>query len=102
MNQALQLNQDNVDITFENYLNTVNNLINSHAPWKKNSTKKQRNFKQKPWITREIKKAIEKKNRLFKMYIKCVSSNKNILHQEYKTYRNSLSTLLKKRKNVIK
>ena len=48
------------------------------------------------------KKAIEKKNRLFKMYIKCVSSNKNILHQEYKTYRNSLSTLLKKRKNVIK
>ena len=59
---------------------------------------KKRNFKQKPWITKEIKNAIEKKNRLFKMYIKCVSSNKNILHQEYKTYRNSLSTLLKQRR----
>ena len=34
-NQVLQLNQNNVNITFENYLNTVNTLINSHAPLKK-------------------------------------------------------------------
>ena len=32
------------------------------------------------------------------MYIKCVDCNKNSLHQEYKTYRNSLSTLLKQTK----
>ena len=32
------------------------------------------------------------------MYIKCGDCNKNILHQEYKTYRNSLSTLLKQSK----
>ena len=36
-----------------------------------------------------------KKNRLFKKYIKCGES---IFHQEYKTYRNSLSTLLKQSK----
>ena len=95
-NQVLQLNQNNVNITFENYLNTVNTLINCHAPLKK-VHKKQRKFHQKPWITKGIQNAIEKKNRLFKMYIKCVDSNKNILHQ-YKTYRKRLSTLLKQSK----
>ena len=67
-NQVLQLNQNNVNITFENYLNTVNTLINSHAPLKK-LNKKQRKFQQKPWITKGIQNAIEKKNRLFKKYI---------------------------------
>ena len=42
-NQFLQLNQNNVNITFENYVNTVNILINSHAPLKK-LNKKQRKF----------------------------------------------------------
>ena len=36
-------------------------------------------------ITKGIQNAIEKKNRLFKKYIKCGDSNKNIFHQEYKT-----------------
>ena len=87
----------NVNITFENYLNTVNTLINSHAPLKK-LNKKQRKFQQKPWITKIIQNAIEKKNRLFKKYIKCGDINKNLFHQEYKIYRNSLSTLLKQSK----
>ena len=36
-------------------------------------------------ITKEIQNAIEKKNSLFKKYIKCIDYNKNILYQEYKT-----------------
>ena len=96
-NQVLQLNQDNVKITFKTYLNTVNTLINSHAPLKK-LNKKQRKFQQKPWITKGIQNAIEQKNRLLKKYIKSGDCNKNIFHQEYKTYRNSLSTLLKESK----
>ena len=51
-----------------------------------------------PWTTKGIQNAIEKKYRLFKKYIKRGDSNKNIFHQEYKTYRNSLSTLLKQHK----
>ena len=35
------------------------------------------------------------KIRLFEKCIKCGDCNKNIFHQEYKTYRNSLSTFLK-------
>ena len=34
------------------------------------------------------------KIRLFKKYVKCGDCNKDIFHQEYKTYRNSLSTFL--------
>ena len=42
-NQVHQLNQKNVNITFENYLNTMNTLINSHGPLK-NSTKNKESF----------------------------------------------------------
>ena len=70
----------------------MNTLINSHTPLKK-LIKKAKNFQQKPGILKEIYNVIEKNNRLFKREIKCVDCNKNILHQEYKTYTNSLSTL---------
>ena len=38
------------------------------------------------------------KIRLLEKCIKCGDCNKNIFHQEYKTYRNSLSTLLNQSK----
>ena len=87
-NQVLQLNQNNVNITFENYLNTVNTLINSHAPLKK-LNKKQRKFQQKPWITKGIQNAFEKKNR--KMFF-----IKNIKHIEtaYQLYQNKVKNLI--------
>ena len=49
-------------------------------------------------ITKGIQNAIQNKNRFFKEYIKCGDNNKNIFHQEYKTYRNSLPNLLKRSK----
>ena len=33
-----------------------------------------------------LQNLIEKKNTIFKKYIKCSDYKKNILHQEYKTY----------------
>ena len=41
-NQVLQSSQDNINITFENYLNTMNTLINSHAPLKKLNKKQKK------------------------------------------------------------
>ena len=78
-NEVLESNQDNINITFENYLNTMNTLINSHAPLKK-LNKKQRKFQQKPWITKGIQDAIKRKNRLFKRNIKCSDCNKNVFY----------------------
>ena len=85
-------------LTFDNYLNTLNALINSHGPLKK-LNKKQRKFQQKPWVTRGIQNLIHKENRLFKKYIKCNNhNNKNALHNEYKAHRNKLSSLMKQSK----
>ena len=88
--QVLQFNQNNVNITFENYLNTVNTLINSHAPLKK-LNKKQRKFQQKPritpWITKGIQNATETKNSYLKsildvMIVIKIFFIKNIKHIE--------------------
>ena len=99
-NQVLQLNQNNVNLIFDNYLNTMNTLVNSHAPLKK-FNKKQRKFQQKPWIIKGIQNSINKKNRLFKKYIKCNNhGNNNALHNEYNAYRNNLSTLMKQSKKL--
>ena len=78
----------------------MNALIISHAtPIKLNQ--KQRKFQQKPWITRGIQNSIHKNKRLCKKYIKFNKhSNKNALHNEYKAYRNNLSTLVKPSKKL--
>ena len=78
-NEVLESNQDNINITFENYLNTMNALINSHAPLKE-LNKKQRKFQQKPWITKGIQDAIKRKNRLFKRNVKCSDCNKSVFY----------------------
>ena len=78
----------------------MNALITSHAPLKK-LNKKQRKFQQIPWIRRAIQNSIHKKNRLFKKCIKCnTHDNKNALHNEYKAYRNNLSTFIRQRKKL--
>ena len=53
-NQAFQLNQANFNITFENYLNTGNTLVNPHTPLK-NLNKKQRKFQQNHGLQIESK-----------------------------------------------
>ena len=55
---------------FNNYLSKVNSLIMSHVPMKK-LNKQQQKFLQKPWFTKAIQNYIQKKNKHFKIYIKC-------------------------------
>ena len=95
-NQALQLNQNNVNITLENYLNTVNALINSNAPLKK-LKKKQRKFQQKPQVTKGIQNAIEKKIGSLKSTLNVVIVIKIFFIKNIK-HRDSSSTLLEQSK----
>ena len=44
-NRILKLNQNNVNLTFKNYLNSVTSLINFHAPVKYLSKKEKKNQK---------------------------------------------------------
>ena len=94
----LNLKHGNVNVSMENFVNNMNDLLDRHAPFKKISKYKLK-FKTKPWITAALQKSISIKNSLFKKYIKLKSPvKKNEVHQQYKYYRNLLSTLMKKSK----
>ena len=73
-------------------------MISNHAPLRK-AKKRDLKFQSKPWITSGLQKSIAIKNKLFDKFIK---SNKPIikekLHNDYKSYRNMISTLLKQSK----
>ena len=60
--QVLQLNQNNVNITFESYLNAVNTL-NSHAPLK-NSTKNRESVNKNYGLQKESKIQLKRKKSL--------------------------------------
>ena len=71
-------------------------IIDKHAPLKKLSKYKLK-FKTKPWITTALKKSISIKKKLFRDFInKKDLTQKPKLNVKYKSYRNMLSTLMKK------
>ena len=77
---------------------SMSRILDKHAPLKKLSKYKLK-FKTKPWITMALQKSISIKNKLFSDYInKKDLSQKTELHIKYKSYRNMLSTLMKKSK----
>ena len=62
-------------------------------------TKYKLKFRTKPCITPALEKSISIKNKMFKSYIKKKDiSQKNELHNNYKIYRNLISTLMKRSK----
>ena len=75
-------NQNDIDRTFSNFFNTLNKLVNKHAPLKPVSKRQAHRF-MKPWITKGLRKSIKIKNALF-----CSGDI-----DKYKYYRNKLLTL---------
>ena len=53
----LKLDEENVNSTTNNFLDTINSVLNKYAPLKKVNKYKLR-FKNKPWITSGIQKSI--------------------------------------------
>ena len=74
---------------FSTFYNRLNKLVNKHAPLKRLSKRKSKQFK-KPWITKGIKIAIRKKNEYF-------IANK---HDKYILYRNSIRSLTRASKKL--
>ena len=95
-NQVLQSNQDNINITFENYLNTMNTLINSHATLK-NSIKNKESFNRNHGLLKESKIQLKRKIESLKSTLNIVIVIKIFFIKNIK-HRNSLSTLLKQSK----
>ena len=96
----LKHDEKNVNSATNNFLDTINSALNKHAQLKKVNKYKLR-FKNKPWITSGIQKSIYIENKLLKKFInKKDPQTKVTLYEQYKTYRNLLSTLMKQRKQT--
>ena len=94
----LQIDQQNVNLSMESFLNNINSILDVHAPLKKVNKCKLK-FKTKPWITPALQKSILNKNNLLKKFITAKDPQvKERYHKKYKDYRNMLSTILKQSK----
>ena len=89
-NKAVEINKNDVNRSFNNFMEKTNNILDKHMPYKKVSNKEFKN-KYKPWVNKEIIKSIYEKNKLFKKYMKCKNiTRKNILFTEYKKCKNDI------------
>ena len=85
--EILKLDQHNVILSMDSYLDDMNAILDIHAPYKKISKYKLR-YKLKPWITLELQKSISVKNSPLKKFTNCNDSQpKEHLHIRYKEYR---------------
>ena len=93
---TLKLQNNNIDASFQNLFDSMSNILDKHAPFKK-ITKYKRKFITKPLITPALQKSISIKNKIFETYIK--KNTKVIInHNNFNIYRNLISTLMKRSK----
>ena len=94
------LAEENFDTSFEAFISLAQKVIDKHAPIKQTS-RKQRKLKSKPWITKGIYSSICMKNPMHKSYY---ASGDEATKHEYKVYANKVTKLkfLQKKGIVLK
>ena len=96
----LKINELNADNSTKIYFDKISILLDTFAPLKKINKYKLK-FKSKPWITPGLQKSIFVENKLLTNLInKKDPILKEEFHNNYKKYRNLLSTLMKKSKQA--
>ena len=96
----LKIDKLNADNSTKMYLDAINMLLDTYASLKRINKYKLK-FKSKPWITLGLQKSISVKNKLFVNFInKKDPILKEEFHNNYKKYRNLLSTLMKRSKQA--
>ena len=91
----LEINNGNVDKSFEYFITTVNSITVEHAPLKKISVK-ERKLRAKPWITKGILTSINNKNKTYRKYCRAKNqTRRDELHKLFKKYRNSINKIIK-------
>ena len=94
----LQLNKDDPNISFEIFHSKIDNLINKYLPLRK-MTKKEIKQGYKPWISNEIIKLIQQRNKLHKQFINANNEEVKILfHTRYKSVRNQVVSICRQSK----
>ena len=85
-------NNDQYNIFHNHLLRAINEI----APLKTLSNKENKS-KIKPWITKGIRKSINRKNKIYKKYVK--NKNENT-YEEYKKIRNKLNHIIRESKRI--
>ena len=67
-NATLDIEKQDIDISFELFLANLDKLLDKHAPLQK-VTKRQFKTRSKPWITGGILRSISIRDRLYKSYV---------------------------------
>ena len=94
----LKLSENNIDMSFDNFIDSFNELLDVYAPIKR---MKNRDLKTmiKPWISHEAKRCIRKRDIAFGKYIRAKNPiTKVALHDEYKIIRNETTQKLRRSK----
>ena len=65
--------QNKPNIGFENFMLIINNLLDKHAPFKKQAKRKEK-LRFKPWITKGILTSIKQRGKVHKEMIKTKNS----------------------------
>ena len=89
------IDENNVNTSFENFLSEINKILDKYMPLKKISN---REFKRtyKPWITDGILNSINRKDKLYNKYVKTKNKTaKEELHKDYKMLRNQVNELIR-------
>ena len=76
------LNISNVNTVFVVILEIISSTINTHAPLKLTSKKKQK-ILSKPWLTKRIIKSIRHKQSIHKSFYLLSSDEKKLFHKRY-------------------
>ena len=85
------LSGNNTDVAYNNFLEKVENLLNKHQPLENVSKRKLKRQKRKPWISNELLKQINYKNKLHrKSQTEKDLNHRNDLINEVKVLQNSL------------
>ena len=94
----LNLEQKNVNLSFQIFQSTMENLLNEYAPFKPLSHKQQKEAK-KPWITKGLLTSIKHKNKIYDKFCRAKDANrKKELYNTWKAYKNLILNLTRRSK----
>ena len=99
----MKIEDENPDTSLELFLNLIHTLLDKHIPLVRKyptyPTNKETKLQNKPWISQEILKNINKKNKLYQKFCKAKDpARKEQIHEEFKVLRNSVTNRLRESK----
>ena len=96
----LQQEKHDPNLSFDNFFDHLQKLINNHVPLKR-ITQKQIKRQKKPWVTKGILRSMSIRDKLLKKFINAKDqANKTRFQEKYKIYRNMITNLLRASKTL--